>query len=98
MKLLYQYFKKRYYNKGKYFRKKYSKKLEYYLFLNTKPETQSKNLLRLNPNDSEIDMVTIAFNNALIIEHQINLLTKISQINSHISLRIILMILMQENQ
>ncbi|SRR6266498_704369 len=74
MKLLYQYFKKRYHNKGKYFRKRFSKKLEYYLFLNTKPQVQSKNLLSFNRDNSKVDVVTIAFNNAVIIEHQINLL------------------------
>ena len=51
-------------------------KVRYFIFLNKIPKDQSKNLLVLDRNNSEIDLVTIAFNNPLMIEFQIQLLKK----------------------
>jgi len=49
-------------------------KIKYYIFLNKTSKCQSKNVL-LN-DGSEIDIVTIAFNNPLVIEYQIKILKK----------------------
>jgi hypothetical protein len=50
--------------------------VKYFIFLNKASQNQSKNLLVLDRNNSEIDLVTIAFNNPLMIEFQIQLLRK----------------------
>lgn len=51
-------------------------KIKYIIFLNKISNDQSENLLVLDSNNSEIDLVTIAFNNPLMIEYQIQLLRK----------------------
>ena len=51
-------------------------KIKYVIFLNKASNDQSENLLVLDSNNSEIDLVTIAFNNPLMIEYQIQLLRK----------------------
>ena len=50
--------------------------INYFIFLNKSSKNQSKNLLLLDRSNSEIDIVTIAFNNPLIIDYQIQLLRK----------------------
>jgi len=67
---------KLFYSRAKNFKKRYYNRAKYYLFLNTKSKIQSKNLLISNYGNSEIDIITIAFNNPLMIEYQINLMRK----------------------
>lgn len=51
-------------------------KVKYFIFLNKTSDDQSKDILFLDRNNSDIDLVTIAFNNPLMIEFQIQLLRK----------------------
>jgi|JI10StandDraft_1071094.scaffolds.fasta_scaffold214601_2 hypothetical protein len=51
-------------------------RIKYIIFLNKASNDQSENLLVLDSTNSEIDLVTIAFNNPLMIEYQIQLLRK----------------------
>ena len=51
-------------------------KIKYFIFLNKKSKLQTKEILSINKNESQIDLVTIAFNNPLMIEYQIKLLRK----------------------
>jgi hypothetical protein len=51
-------------------------KIKYFIFLNKKSKLQTKDILSIDKSESQIDLVTIAFNNPLMIEYQIKLLRK----------------------
>jgi hypothetical protein len=51
-------------------------KLNYFLFLNKSSKNYDKRILQHNAKESKIDIVTIAYNNSMVIEYQILLLRK----------------------
>jgi hypothetical protein len=44
-------------------------KIKYFIFLNKKSKLQTKDILSIDKSESQIDLVTIAFNNPLMIEY-----------------------------
>lgn len=56
--------------------KRYYKQLKFYQFLNSSSVAQSKDLLKANREHTDIDIITVAFNNYRLLEHQVTLLRK----------------------